>query len=148
VKISLKGDRYHLHRFVTAQNDGNVIEQVFSELAAGKKTSHWMWYIFPQIIGLGSSEISEKFAILSLAEARAYLDHPLLGTRIRRCTQTVNQTEGRLIKEIFGSDDCKFRSSMTLFAHATSDNEVFLEAIQKYFDGEFDPIKELVIQGR
>jgi uncharacterized protein (DUF1810 family) len=145
----LKADPYSLQRFVSAQND--EIERVFSELRAGRKNSHWMWYIFPQIAGLGESTMSRKFAISSLAEAEAYLAHPLLGTRIRKCSELANKIKGRSVDQIFEyPDHYKFRSSMTLFAHATSENEVFLEAIRKYFDGKFDPttIKKLGIRGR
>jgi len=98
-----------------------------------------MWFIFPQIQGLGHSPMAQTYAISSLAEATAYLVHPILGPRLRECTRLVNAIEGRSIEEIFGyPDDLKFRSSMTLFAHATSDNEVFLAALKKFFDGECD----------
>jgi uncharacterized protein (DUF1810 family) len=139
MKRPLKTDPYDLQRFVSAQED--EIEYVFAELVAGRKEGHWMWYIFPQIEGLGRTSTSQEFAIYSLAEAEAYLAHPLLGTRIRKCSQLVNKIEGRTVDSIFGwPDKLKFRSSMTLFAHATSDNEVFLKAIKKYFDGEFDSL--------
>jgi uncharacterized protein (DUF1810 family) len=99
-----------------------------------------MWFIFPQVDGLGSSELARKFAISSLAEAAAYLAHPVLGARLTECTRLVNLVEGRPIEQIFGyPDDLKFRSSMTLFAHATPDNRVFIDALQKYFKGELDP---------
>jgi uncharacterized protein (DUF1810 family) len=99
-----------------------------------------MWFIFPQIEGLGTSPLARKFAISSLAEAAAYLQHPVLGPRLAECTRLVNLVEGRSIEQIFSyPDDLKFRSSMTLFAHATSDNRVFIEALQEYFKGEFDP---------
>src|SRR5437868_7997265 len=130
-------DPYQLHRFVDAQNP--VYAQVCAELRAGLKESHWMWFIFPQIKGLGHSFMATTFAISSLKEAKAYLKHPILGPRLRECTQLVIQTEGRSIEDIFGyTDSMKFRSSMTLFAHATSDNEIFKDALQKYFGGEFD----------
>jgi uncharacterized protein (DUF1810 family) len=99
-----------------------------------------MWFIFPQVEGLGSSQMARKFAISSLAEAAAYLAHPVLGSRLTECTRLVNLVEGRPIEQIFGyPDDLKFRSSMTLFARATPDNRVFLDALQKYFKGKFDP---------
>lgn len=99
-----------------------------------------MWFVFPQITGLGNSTMAVRFAISSLAEARAYLKHPVLGPRLRTCTELVNLVDGRSIGEILGSpDDMKFRSSMTLFAQATADNRVFLEALQKYFGGAPDP---------
>jgi uncharacterized protein (DUF1810 family) len=130
-------DPHNLQRFVDAQND--VFEQVCSELRAGCKSSHWMWYIFPQIKGLGNSGTSVWFAISSREEAEAYLNHPVLGPRLRECTKLVNLVEGRPIDQILGGiDSVKFRSSMTLFAHATSENQVFKDALEKYFGGEFD----------
>jgi uncharacterized protein (DUF1810 family) len=130
---------YNLQRFIDAQNP--VFDQVRCELSAGCKTSHWMWFIFPQIQGLGRSYMAEKFAISSVAEAEAYLRHEILGPRLRECTGLVNAVEGRSMHEIFGSpDDMKFRSSMTLFSHATPDNGVFKQALQKYFGGELDPL--------
>ena len=131
-------DPYDLQRFVDAQYP--VYDKVCSELRASRKRSHWMWFVFPQIAGLGSSPSARKFAISSLAEATVYLAHPVLGPRLTECTRLVNLVEGRPIEEIFGyPDDLKFRSSMTLFAHATPDNPVFIEALQKYFRGAFDP---------
>jgi uncharacterized protein (DUF1810 family) len=130
-------DPYNLERFVEAQ--GRVYEQVCSELRAGRKTSHWMWFFFPQIRGLGHSPTAAHFGISSIAEAQAYLSHPLLGPRLRTCTGLVNEIENRSIEQIFGyPDHLKFRSSMTLFAHATNDNLVFNQALQKYFAGEAD----------
>ena len=131
-------DPYDLQRFVDTQNP--VYDKVCSELRDGRKKSHWMWFVFPQIEGLGSSPLARKFAISSLAEATAYLAHPILGLRLAECTRLVNQIEGRTIEQIFGyPDDLKFRSSMTLFAHAAPDNRVFIDALRKYFKGEFDP---------
>jgi uncharacterized protein (DUF1810 family) len=131
-------DPYHLQRFVDAQN--SVYAEVCAELQDGKKKSHWMWFVFPQIRGLGSSPLARKFAISSLAEAAAYLQHPILGPRLIECTRLVNLIEGRPIQQIFGyPDDLKFRSSMTLFAHAAGENQLFVDALQKYFKGEFDP---------
>jgi uncharacterized protein (DUF1810 family) len=131
-------DPHDLQRFVDAQNP--VYDKVRSELRDGRKRSHWMWFVFPQIEGLGSSPLARKFAISSLAEATAYLAHPILGPRLAECTGLVNQVEGRRIEQIFGyPDDLKFRSSMTLFGHAAPDNRVFIDALQKYFAGEFDP---------
>ena len=131
-------DTYDLQRFVDAQNP--VYDKICAELRDGQKKSHWMWFVFPQIEGLGSSPMARKFAISSLAEAAAYLEHPVLGPRLTECTRLVNLVEGRSIEQIFGRpDDLKFRSSMTLFAHATPDNPVFIDALQKYFSGEFDP---------
>ena len=131
-------DPYHLQRFVDAQNP--VYTEVCAELQDGKKKSHWMWFVFPQIRGLGSSPLARKFAISSLAEAAAYLQHPILGRPLIECTRLVNLIEGRPIQQIFGyPDDLKFRSSMTLFAHAAGENQLFVDALQKYFKGEFDP---------
>lgn len=127
-----------LERFVQAQEP--VIERVLTELRAGRKSSHWMWFVFPQIRGLGSSPTAQCFAIASRTEAEAYLRHPVLGPRLRECTQLVNAIEGRSPEEIFGyPDNLKFRSSMTLFAHVTPDNQAFLDALRKYFGGEYDP---------
>ena len=130
-------DAYNLQRFVDAQNP--VLEQVYTELRHGRKTSHWMWFIFPQIRGLGFSETAQYFALSSREEARAYLEHPLLGPRLRECTRLVTLIEEKSIDRIFGyPDHLKFQSSMTLFAQATAENEVFLDALKKYFGGEFD----------
>jgi len=132
-------DPYNLRRFVDAQEP--VFSQACSELRAGMKVGHWMWFIFPQIQGLGSSHRARQFAIASLEEAKAYLDHPVLGPRLRECCRLVNQVESRSIYEVFGyPDDLKFRSSMTLFAHAASDNGVFQDALRKYFNGEYDSL--------
>ena len=131
-------DPHDLERYVRAQEP--VFAQVCAELAAGRKQSHWMWFIFPQLRGLGSSPMAERYAIASLAEARAYLAHPLLAERLRRCTQLVNRVEGRTVQAIFGYPDyLKFRSSMTLFAQAAGDGQPFSEALAKYFGGEGDP---------
>jgi uncharacterized protein (DUF1810 family) len=135
-------DRYELQRFVDAQ--AAVFEQACSELREGRKRSHWMWFIFPQIKGLGSSPMATRFAISSLAEARAYLDHAVLGPRLRECSRIVVAVAGRAgrqktVGEIFGyPDDLKFHSSMTLFAQAAVENRVFLDALEKYFGGELD----------
>ncbi len=132
-------DPHNLQRFVDAQNP--VYGQVCAELRAGRKRSHWMWFVFPQIQGLGYSPLARKFAISSLEEAKAYLDHPILGPRLRECCRLVNLVEGRSIEEIFGyPDDLKFRSAMTLFAHAGPDNRIFQDALEKYCDGEDDPL--------
>lgn len=130
-------DPHDLQRFVDAQ--APVFEQVCTELRAGRKRSHWMWFVFPQIRGLGHSETARRFAIASREEAEAYLQHSLLGPRLRECTRLVNLIEGRSIGQIFGHpDDLKFRSSMTLFAHVPPDNRVFQEALKKYFGGQAD----------
>jgi uncharacterized protein (DUF1810 family) len=130
-------DEYDLDRFVTAQEP--VLTQVHQELAAGRKRSHWMWFVFPQLAGLGHSAMARQYAISSLAEARAYLEHPVLGGRLIELTKLVNQVNGRSIHDIFGSpDDLKFHSSMTLFAQARPDEPVFREALDKYFGGVMD----------
>jgi uncharacterized protein (DUF1810 family) len=138
-------DPYNLQRFVNAQQDDYV--DVCAELRAGTKTTHWMWYIFPQMKGLGMSATSDRFAISSLDEAQAYLQHPVLGQRIREYTELVNRVEGRSVREIFGSPDhLKFRSCVTLFAQATPDNRVFLDALRKYCDGDSDPATLRLLQ--
>ena len=130
-------DPYRLERFVEAQ--APVYEAVLAELRAGKKQTHWIWFIFPQIAGLGHSPTAQFYSVQSLQEAVAYLDHSVLGARLRECTALVNRIEGRSVTAIFGSpDDMKFRSSMTLFLHATRENEPFRNALQKYFDGKPD----------
>jgi uncharacterized protein (DUF1810 family) len=131
-------DPYTLQRFVDAQDP--LYAEVCEELRSGRKRSHWMWFVFPQIRGLGSSSMAQRFAIASLAEASAYMQHPVLGARLRETTQLVNAVSGRSIEDIFGYPDyLKFRSSMTLFERATPENDVFTEALRKYFDGEPDP---------
>lgn len=131
-------DLHNLRRFVEAQDP--VIDGVLAELREGRKRSHWMWFVFPQIAGLGHSAMARHYAIASAEEAAAYLAHPVLGPRLRECTGLVNAIEGRSIEQIFGfPDDMKFRSSMTLFAEATGDNDEFVAALAKYFDGRPDP---------
>ena len=130
-------DPYTLQRFVDAQ--ASVYEQVRSELRAGRKSGHWMWFIFPQIRGLGHSRMAETFAINSMEEASAYLGHSVLGPRLRECTQLMIQAQGHTLEEILGiPDNLKFRSSMTLFAQATTDNAVFMEALRIYCHGDPD----------
>ena len=130
-------DTCDLQRFVEAQEP--VYPRVVSELRAGRKQSHWMWFIFPQIAGLGHSAMAQRYAVSSRAEAVAYLAHPVLRPRLRECTRLVNAVEGKDINTILGApDDMKFKSSMTLFAKAASDNADFLAALGKYYDGAFD----------
>ena len=132
-------DHYELHRFVEAQYP--VYDQVCSELRQGLKMTHWMWFVFPQLEGLSSSATSRKFAISSLEEATAYLEHRVLGPRLRQCTGLANATSGRAIKQILGpTDSLKFRSSMTLFAKATKDNKVFEDALKKFYEGQYDQL--------
>jgi len=132
-------DLFNLQRFVEAQDP--VFEQVLAELSQGRKRSHWMWFIFPQIRGLGHSPMAQRYAISSLEEARAYLEHPVLGPRLRECVKLLMQVEGPSIQQILGWPDyLKFRSSLTLFAQATGDNQIFLDALEKFYGGEPDPL--------
>lgn len=133
------GDPFLLERFVEAQNP--LFDQVTSELRAGRKMSHWMWFIFPQIQGLGRSPTAIEYAISGLEEARAYLAHPVLGPRLKECTQLILRVENRPLAQILGSpDDMKFRSSMTLFAQVSPDDDIFQKALQKYFRGVPDQL--------
>ena len=117
-----------------------VYERVRQELKVGRKQSHWMWFIFPQIAGLGQSPMSIRFAIASLDEAKTYLAHPVLGARLRECARLALDVEGKTARDIFGSiDEIKFRSSMTLFARAAPDEDLFQRCIDKYFAGASDP---------
>lgn len=139
-------DVSELQRFVDAQARNYHV--ALAELRAGRKTSHWMWYVFPQVAGLGLSAMAQTYAIASLAEARAYLAHPILGPRLRDCTAAVVAVQGRSAHEIFGSpDDMKFRSSLTLFAEAAPAEPLFRQALEIYFAGEPDP-RTLEILGR
>lgn len=132
-------DIYNLQRFLDAQDQ--VYDAVLGELRAGRKSSHWIWFIFPQITGLGHSGMAQKFAIASLDEAKAYLQHPIIGPRLRECTQLVLNVDGRNAEQIFGyPDHLKFRSCLTLFMTATTDNKVFKDALLKYFDGKPDTL--------
>jgi len=132
-------DPYDLQRFADAQDP--VYEQVCTELRRGQKESHWMWFIFPQLRGLGHSHMATKYGVSSRQEAEAYLKHPILGPRLRECTGLVNRVERRSITEILGyPDDLKFRSSMTLFAGVAPEENIFAEALQKYYGGEPDPL--------
>jgi uncharacterized protein (DUF1810 family) len=132
-------DPFDLQRFVTAQNP--VYDGVCAELRNGQKQGHWMWFIFPQLRGLGSSPTATKFGLSSRQEAEAFLKHPVLGPRLEECTRLVNHVEGRSIEQIFGyPDDLKFRSSMTLFRIVAANNQIFNYALEKYFEGEADPL--------
>jgi uncharacterized protein (DUF1810 family) len=126
-----------LQRFIDAQRP--LYDRVLEELRTGQKRTHWMWFMFPQIEGLGHSAIAQKFAIASRDEAAVYLRHPLLGGRLEECTALVNAIAGKSVHEIFGHpDDMKFGSSMTLFAQVAKGHSLFHEAVEKYFDGRFD----------
>ncbi|HUO30423.1 MAG TPA: DUF1810 domain-containing protein [Bryobacteraceae bacterium] len=132
-------DPYNLQRFVAAQNP--VYDQVRRELREGLKRGHWMWFIFPQVKGLGHSEMALIFGIASLDEAKAYLSHAILGPRLLECTQLVMRVEERTVQQIFGDpDELKFRSCMTLFAHAATENTIFKSALRKYCGNEFDQL--------
>jgi uncharacterized protein (DUF1810 family) len=131
-------DPHDLDRFLQAQ--APVYEQVLAELRAGCKRSHWMWFVFPQLSGLGHSAMAQRYAIGSFAQAQAYLAHPVLGARLRECSGLVLAVQHGSIHEIFGSpDDLKFRSSMTLFGRADPADDLFRQCLQKYYGGEQDP---------
>jgi len=126
---------FDLQRFVDAQ--APAIDRVRKELSAGRKRSHWMWFVFPQIAGLGHSAMAVRYAIASLDEARAYLSHPILGPRLKECTGLVLNIADRSAQAIFAHpDDLKFHSSMTLFAHAAPQEKLFADALGKYFAGQ------------
>jgi uncharacterized protein (DUF1810 family) len=130
---------FDLDRFVSAQDGGGTYQRVLAELRRGSKTSHWMWFVFPQISGLGYSAMSQRYAISSLAEAQAYLAHPVLGERLRECAGIVAATTGRSAVQIFGGIDAqKLHSSMTLFHRADPDEPVFAQVLDDYFDGQPD----------
>jgi len=133
----MNAEDHGLDRFVAAQE--GVYPQALAELRAGLKRSHWMWFVFPQIDGLGRSSMARHYAIRSLAEARAYLAHPVLGPRLAECTRAMLSLQGLTAREILGSpDDLKFRSSMTLFEHAAADKDLFARAIDRYYAGKRD----------
>jgi uncharacterized protein (DUF1810 family) len=132
-------DPYELQRFVAAQDAGGTYETAVAELRAGRKRSHWMWFVFPQLAGLGQSPTSKRFAISSLDEARAYLDHPVLGPRLLECAGAVSELKGLSAQDIFGGiDAAKLRSSMTLFARADPSSPVFGRVLEAYFGGVAD----------
>ena len=130
-------DIFDLRRFLVAQN--NVYQNVLAELTKGRKQSHWMWFIFPQIEGLGKSRTSRFYSIKSLEEAQAYFNHPILSKRLLECTQTILSIQGKSALQIFGSpDDIKLKSSMTLFAFISPDNFLFQQVLDKFFQGNKD----------
>ena len=130
-------DPHHLNRFIDAQESNYRSAQ--AEITAGQKRSHWMWYVFPQYDGLGFSSTSRHYAIKSLKEAAAYLDHPILGPRLRECVDVLLSVTGRPAHEIFGSpDDMKLKSCMTLFAHVSSEGSTFEKVLDRYFGGQRD----------
>jgi uncharacterized protein (DUF1810 family) len=133
----MDSDPHDLGRFATAQ--ANVYDQALSELRAGRKRTHWMWFIFPQFAGLGNSVMSQRYAIQSPAEARAYLDHPVLGPRLRDCVTAMLAVKVRSAHDILGyPDDLKFRSSMTLFSTVSDENSIFHAAIDRFFEDQPD----------
>jgi uncharacterized protein (DUF1810 family) len=134
---------YDLQRFVAAQDAGRTYDQATAELRRGRKTSHWMWFVFPQITGLGQSPVSRMYAISGLAEAKAYLAHPVLGPRLVECAAILGGLSGRTAEQIFGGIDAlKLRSSMTLFLRAAPDEPVFRQVLDQYFGGKPDPATE------
>jgi len=131
-------DPHDLDRFIRAQQED--YERALAEIRSGRKQSHWMWYVFPQYVGLGSSAISQRYAIKTAAEAEAYIRHPVLGARLVECFEAALGIEDRSASEVFGSpDDMKLRSSATLFAAITPSGSVFERVLDKYFNGERDP---------
>lgn len=140
-------DPYNLRRFLDAQQP--VYETVRAELKDGRKRSHWIWFIFPQIEGLGKSDMARRYSISSREEAVAYLDHVVLGQRLRECAMLVASLNGRSIEDIFGyPDDLKFRSSMTLFAEVATDGGIFRKCLEKYFGGKPDVKTLALLSGR
>ena len=136
-------DPFNLQRFVAAQDAGGTYETAIGELRRGRKTSHWMWFIFPQMAGLGSSEMSRRYAIHSLEEARAYLRHPVLGQRLIDCATVVANSQANSAEAIFGGIDTqKLQSSMTLFLRADPQQPVFQQVLDRYFDGRRDPLSD------
>jgi uncharacterized protein (DUF1810 family) len=136
-------DPYDLERFVSAQEARGSYQHAVEELRRGRKTSHWMWFVFPQIAGLGQSPTSKLYAISSLAEARAFLDHPQLGPRLRQCAEILTAHRDRTAEQIFGGVDAmKLRSCMTLFMHAAPEKAVFRQVIEQFFGGVPDPATE------
>ncbi len=137
--MSVNDDLYDLQRFVDAQD--RIYDTVIGELRNGAKRSHWIWFVFPQLRGLGHSPTAVRYGLSSLDEARAYLAHEVLGPRLRECARLVAQIDGRSVEDIFGwPDNLKVRSSMTLFARATDDNADFRALLDKYYNGEEDPV--------
>ncbi len=134
--MSDDSDPFDLQRFVDAQED--VYPRALAELKAGRKESHWIWFVLPQIEGLSSSATGLRYSIGSLEEAVAYLEHPVLGVRLRETVDAVNALQGRSARAVFGPDDVKFRSSLTLFHRAAPEDHRFSDALAKYFDAEPD----------
>ncbi|MEJ7790971.1 MAG: DUF1810 domain-containing protein [Gaiellaceae bacterium] len=132
-------DPYNLERFATAQDAGETYASAVAELRLGRKIGHWMWFVFPQIAGLGMSSMSRRYAIASLDDARRYLAHPILGERLEECARILTELDGKSAHDIFGSIDAmKLRSSMTLFARAAPEDTLFSEVLDRYFGGVAD----------
>jgi uncharacterized protein (DUF1810 family) len=135
-----------LDRFVRAQDAHGTYDQALRELRAGRKTSHWMWFVLPQLEGLGRSSTARAYAIAGLEEARAYVDHPVLGPRLRECCRALLDLEGSSASEVLGPVDAmKLRSSMTLFARADPDDATYAEVLAAFFGGEPDPVTERLL---
>jgi uncharacterized protein (DUF1810 family) len=136
-----------LQRFAEAQDSSGTYEQALAELRQGRKTSHWMWFVFPQIAGLGQSEMSRRYALADLEEARGYVDHPVLGPRLLRCCQALLSHNDKSAEQILGGIDAvKLRSSMTLFARAAAGRgSLFEEVLERYFEGEADAATERLL---
>ena len=140
-------DPYDLERFVAAQDAGGTFGRAVAELRAGRKVSHWMWFVFPQIAGLGRSAMAREFAISSLVEAQAYLRHPVLGPRLAAAAEVLTGVAGRSAEQIFGGLDAqKLRSSMTLFHRADPAEPVFAQVLSQYFDGQPDPATDRLLR--
>jgi uncharacterized protein (DUF1810 family) len=139
-------DPHRLERFVAAQDRGGTYELAAAELRAGRKRGHWMWFVFPQISGLGQSPMSRRYAIASLEEARAYFEHPVLGPRLTECTRIVSELDAGSAEEIFGGIDAiKLRSSLTLFARANPGDALFPAVLNQYFGGQADPATDRLL---
>lgn len=141
-------DPFDLHRFVLAQNRSESYAYALREIQNGRKTSHWMWWIFPQLLGLGTSPTARDYAIVSLDEANAYVQHRVLGRRLREVTSAMNACEGRSAGSILGRDDVKFRSSMTLFSRTTPTDSIFVTALNRFFNGVADARTDLLLADR
>jgi uncharacterized protein (DUF1810 family) len=141
-------DSYDLNRFVSAQEQGRTYDAVLAELRAGRKRSHWMWFVFPQIIGLGRSPMAQRYAIRHTDEARAYVDHPVLGSRLNECCELLLTHAGRSAEDIFGSIDAmKLRSSMTLFEAAAPQLRTFRQVLDAFFAGDADSATLAILSG-
>ena len=140
-------DAYGLDRFVRTQNEAGAYDAAVAEMRAGRKRSHWMWFVFPQMAGLGRSPMAKRYAIASLSEAKAYLAHPVLGPRLVECARILGELHGRSAQDVFGPVDAlKLRSSMTLFAEADPTEPIFRQVLDAYFDGVPDALTERLLR--